>query len=88
MRSTAKSGRVLSAANEAALRAAVDAISSVLQQLDAGQEQELHLTVDGKRLPDVDDLSNVLAEISEEDLRAAIAKVVVDQVMLATGKVD
>jgi HK97 family phage prohead protease len=82
MRRHAKSGRVLSAANEAALRRAIAELDGVLQQLDAGDGQALML--DGKRLLDDED---ILGSISEKEIQEILVKVVVDEMMKETGRV-
>jgi hypothetical protein len=91
---TSKSGRVLSAQNEAALRAAVAALEEVLSKLEppkggtvparrgmgrASQAQVLRLD-DEFRFEDL--------HITEADIRDILVKAVSEQMMRVTGKVD
>lgn len=80
-----KSGRVLSAANEQTLRAAIAQIESVLAQLDATDGKQL--IVDGEPIGDDDNLEDALASISERELNDIIVKVITEQLMGVTGRV-
>ena len=78
-----KSGRVLSAQNEAALRRAIAELDAVLAQLDAAPADDKNVLV-------LDD-EDVLGDITEKELSDIIVKILVDQIteseMLLTGKV-
>lgn len=72
-----KAGRVLSAANEDAIRAAVASLQGVLDQLDV--EDDKQITIDGELIEDEID-------ISEAEIQAIIRRVLEDEVMRLTGR--